>query len=207
MTYQTISKPATAEYIEKRSRFIGYIKPITTVEQANQFIEQVKSENYDAKHVVFAYVLRNGNIERYSDAGEPQGTAGMPTLDVLRKSGVTDAIIVTVRYFGGILLGGGGLVRAYSKAASEALQCAGILTMKKCMQMKTEISYNQNTPVTRIINSAGAIITDTDYSENVTIYFSLSNEKTEDINNKIIEATNGQSDAKILGEIYMPVEE
>ena len=112
--YKTIRNAAEDEFVEKRSRFIGHALPVTTEEEALAFIAEMKSKYWDASHNVYAYILREGGIQRFSDDGEPQGTAGIPTLDVLRKEGLTDLVVVVTRYFGGILLGGGGLVRAYS---------------------------------------------------------------------------------------------
>ena len=121
MQYRTIRAAASAEFVEKRSRFIGYISPVTTQEDAAAFIDSIRSKHWDATHNVPAYIIREGNICRFSDDGEPQGTAGMPALNVLQKEGLTDCVLVVTRYFGGILLGGGGLVRAYSHAAKIAV--------------------------------------------------------------------------------------
>ena len=112
--YKTIELEADDFFIEKKSRFIGYAKPIKTQQEALDFIAKIKSKHWDATHNVYAYVLRENNIQRYSDDGEPGGTAGVPMLDVLLKEGVVDACVVGTRYFGGTLLGAGGLVRAYS---------------------------------------------------------------------------------------------
>ena len=132
MNYYTISKPAKGSFIEKRSEFIGHIAPVKTNDEAVAFINSIKAEHRKAKHNVYAYILRQDNISRYSDDSEPQGTAGMPVLDVLRKRGLTDVCVVVTRYFGGILLGGGGLVRAYSHAASIACDAADIMHMCLC---------------------------------------------------------------------------
>ena len=99
-SYKTVKEYGEAEFVEKRSRFIGYCKPVKTEEEAIAFINEKKSKHWDATHNVYAYCIREGNIKRYSDDGEPQGTAGIPTLDVLQKSGVTDAVVVVTRYFG-----------------------------------------------------------------------------------------------------------
>ena len=120
--YKTVRKNAQDQFVEKRSRFIGYACPVQTEQEALDFITSKKSEHWDASHNVYAYILRDGTM-RFSDDGEPQGTAGMPVLDVLRKSGVTDVVTVATRYFGGILLGGGGLVRAYCRR-HRSLPCA-----------------------------------------------------------------------------------
>ena len=134
--YKTVLQEAQDDFVEKRSRFIGYVRPVSTEAEALAFIAEKKSKHWDASHNVYAYILRDGGVMRYSDDGEPQGTAGIPVLDVLQKSGVTDVVVVATRYFGGILLGGGGLVRAYSHTASIALQAAGIVTMRECLMLE-----------------------------------------------------------------------
>ena len=121
-SYRTVKQETSAEFIEKRSKFIGYIKPVQTEEEAIAFIQSIKSKHWDATHNVYAYSLREGQTRRYSDDGEPQGTAGIPTLDVLQKADITDAVVVVTRYFGGILLGGGGLV-----IASLIPECVGVI--------------------------------------------------------------------------------
>ena len=141
--YQTIAHEAAQEFVERRSRFIGYAKPVRTEEEALAFLEEIRTRHWDATHNVFAYSLRQGNLRRYSDDGEPQGTAGVPVLDVLQKSGVTDAVLVVTRYFGGVLLGAGGLVRAYSHAASLALQAGEVITMQLCKTARVMCDYNQ----------------------------------------------------------------
>ena len=142
MNYFTISQPAEASFIEKRSEFIGCIAPVSTNDEAVEFINSIKSKHRKAKHNVYAYILRKDNISRYSDDGEPQGTAGVPVLDVLKKRGLTDVCVVVTRYFGGILLGGGGLVRAYSHAAAIACDAAHIMNMCVCKKIKIECDYS-----------------------------------------------------------------
>ena len=108
--YTTLADYGTDEFVEKRSRFIGYAKPVTTEEEAIAFVNEIRAQHREASHNVYAYALREGQVRRYSDDGEPQGTAGIPVLDVLQKSGIVDAVVVVTRYFGGTLLGAGGLV-------------------------------------------------------------------------------------------------
>lgn len=125
--YKTIVRVAEAELTEKKSRFLAKVMPIETEEQARAFVEKIKKQYWDASHHVFAYRLgREGALQRFSDDGEPQGTAGRPVLGVLEKEEVCNAIVVVVRYFGGTLLGTGGLVRAYGKAAKAGIDAAGI---------------------------------------------------------------------------------
>ena len=127
--YRTVRHRASAEFIERKSRFIGHICPVQTQEEAVAFIQEQKSKYWDATHNVYAYVLREGQTRRYSDDGEPQGTAGIPVLDVLLKEELTDCVVVATRYFGGILLGTGGLVRAYGHTSKIAVDAGGIVTI------------------------------------------------------------------------------
>ena len=122
--YTTVRNEASAEFEEKRSVFIGHAKHITSEQEALDFVKQIKKKYYDARHNVYAYVLSSAPVMRYSDDGEPQGTAGVPMLEAIRKSGVEDCVVVVTRYFGGILRGAGGLVRAYSHGTSVALAAA-----------------------------------------------------------------------------------
>ncbi len=154
-SYQTIEKEAADEFIEQRSRFIGYVKPVVTEQQALDFINEKRQKHWDATHNVYAYILRDGQLKRYSDDGEPHGTAGVPTLDVMVKSGVTDAVVVVTRYFGGILLGAGGLVRAYTKGAKIALEAGGIVTMESCSVCSLTCDYAQYGKLSGMIPSFG----------------------------------------------------
>ena len=141
--YKTVAREASDEFVEKRSRFIGYVKPVKTEEEAVAFINQKRSEHWDARHNVYAYSLREGNIKRYSDDGEPSGTAGMPVLDVIVKNEIYDVCVVVTRYFGGVLLGTGGLVRAYSQGSKIALESGGIVLMQSCSLCGVSCSYNR----------------------------------------------------------------
>ena len=125
--YKTVQKSSNDEFVEKRSRFIGYCTPVKSEQEAVDFINAKRSEHWNATHNVYAYSLREGNIKRYSDDGEPSGTAGMPVLEVITNNDVFDVCIVVTRYFGGVLLGTGGLVRAYSKGVKLALQASKIV--------------------------------------------------------------------------------
>ena len=124
--YYVPTVPSETEFVEKRSRFIGRVKPVETEEEARAFVEEVRRRHHDARHNCWCYLLREGNVLRYSDDGEPQGTAGQPMLGVFEKEGVTNLVCVVTRYFGGVLLGAGGLVRAYTRSAKDALDAAGV---------------------------------------------------------------------------------
>lgn len=139
--YTTIHDKAEDEFIERKSRFIGHIAPVQTPEEAMAFIEQIKHEHHEATHNTYAYILRNG-VKRYSDDGEPQGTAGVPMLDCIEKEGLVDVAVVVTRYFGGILLGAGGLVRAYSHATKIAVDAAQRKRMTSCVVMEMEFDYS-----------------------------------------------------------------
>lgn len=200
--YRTIAQAAQDEFVEKRSRFIGYARPVQTEEEAQAFIAEMKSRHWDATHNVYAYILREGNIQRYSDDGEPQGTAGIPTLDVLQKSHVTDVAVVVTRYFGGILLGGGGLVRAYSHGASIALKAAGIITMKECSLLMLSCDYSRYGRVSSLIPECGGIIDDTDFAGDVTLSFHMAPELMGSFAQKLADATNGQVTFEECGSQY-----
>ena len=204
--YRTIAQAAQDEFVEKRSRFIGYARPVQTEEEAQAFIAEMKSRHWDATHNVYAYILREGNIQRYSDDGEPQGTAGIPTLDVLQKSHVTDVAVVVTRYFGGILLGGGGLVRAYSHGASIALKAAGIITMKECSLLLLSCDYSRYGRVSSLIPECGGIIDDTDFAGDVTLSFHMAPELMGSFARKLADATNGQVTFEECGSQYFVME-
>ena len=169
--YRTVKNEAEDEFVERRARFIGRVKPVKTEEDAVSFIRACKSKYWDASHTVYAYSLREGSVRRYSDDGEPQGTAGVPVLEVLQKSGVTDLVVVVTRYFGGVLLGAGGLVRAYSHGAKIALDAGRIITMALCQTAELVCDYNQYGRLLSLIPEAGGVVTDTQFTDVVEISF------------------------------------
>ncbi len=150
-SYITVEGYAEAEFVEKKSRFIGYINHVETEEEAVAFVNKIKEQHRQANHNVYAYILRDGQIKRYSDDGEPQGTAGIPTLDVLTKENLVDTCVVVTRYFGGVMLGAGGLVRAYSQGAKVAVDAANILNMTPCVELSMDIDYTMYGKVSYII--------------------------------------------------------
>ena len=172
MEYKTLLAAGSAEFTERKSVFIGHGSPVACEEEAKAFIEGVRREHRDARHNCFAYVLKDG-AKRFSDDGEPGGTAGAPILDVIDRSGVTDACVVVTRYFGGILLGAGGLVRAYSHAAKLAVDACGVAVMTECAVMSVRVGYDFFGTLQRMLADAGAKITDTEYTDLVTVTFSL----------------------------------
>ena len=167
--YTTIAAPAQDEFVERRSRFIGHIAPVTTEEEAMAFLKGLRDKHYDARHNVFAFVLRDGR-SRFSDDGEPSGTAGMPILHVISAKKLCDTLITVTRYFGGILLGAGGLVRAYSRSASEAIEAAGIADIAPFTEFSMEYGYDLHSQMERAVLLSGAEITDRQFTENVKIF-------------------------------------
>ncbi len=205
--YKTVQNTAKDEFVEKRSRFIGYCKPVTTEKEATDFIAEKRSEHWNATHNVYAYSLREGNIKRYSDDGEPSGTAGMPTLDVIVKNDIYDVCVVVTRYFGGVLLGTGGLVRAYSHGSKIALEAAKIVMMQSCLVCSVSCSYNQYGRVSALLSDVGAIIDDTVYETEVLIKFHIVPDLLPLLNKRLADATSGEVSASADGEKYfaMPV--
>ena len=177
--------------MEKRSRFIGYITPVQTEEQALRFIKEIKSKHWDATHNVYAYILRDKNIMRYSDDGEPQGTAGMPVLDVLRKKELCDVAVVVTRYFGGILLGGGGLVRAYTKGAAIAVEAGEPVCKKECPLCRIRCDYNFYGKASSAIADCGGYIDSTDFAADVMVDFHIEEENLGALTKKITDLSSG----------------
>lgn len=206
MQYRTVRGAASAEFVEKRSRFIGYISPASTQEKAAQFIDSIRSKHWDATHNVPAYILREGNICRFSDDGEPQGTAGMPALNVLQKEGLTDCALVVTRYFGGILLGGGGLVRAYSHAAKLAVDAGGIVTRALCSLVRVRCDYNFYGRLASLIPEQGGIIENTAFEDAVTVDFRIPQELEPGFEKKLIDLSNGTCRGEVTGNVFADID-
>lgn len=204
-SYKTVRQAAEAEYEEKRSRFIGSVIPCTTEEEAIAFINKRKSETFGARHNVYAYVLRNNNIARFSDDGEPHSTAGMPTLEVIKKQGLVDCCIVTTRYFGGVLLGTGGLVRAYTAAARQAIEAAGIALMRECYECSVSCPYSDHSQVERVIGDCGGKVTGCDFTHEVTVKFSITAEDYENLVPKFADVFCGRLNPEKLSTGYAEV--
>lgn len=203
--YKTVKFKASAEYEDRRSRFIGSIIPCTTEAEATEFIARRRQETFGARHNVYAYILRDNNITRYSDDGEPHSTAGIPTLDVLKKQGLTDCCIVTTRYFGGVLLGTGGLVRAYTSAAVMAVEAAGIAVMRKCCICCVRCSYSDHSQVERLISDCKGKIDSCEFTQEVTVKFSITADGFETVKAKFQEAFCGRLCPEIVGMGYAEV--
>ena len=202
MNYYTVSDSAKASFIEKRSEFIGCIAPVKTNDEAVAFINSIKAEHRKAKHNVYAYILRADNISRYSDDGEPQGTAGVPVLDVLQKRGLTDVCMVVTRYFGGILLGGGGLVRAYSHAASLACDAARTMNMCMCHRLKITADYGIYGKISYLLPGFDTITVNSDFGSDVTLEILVLSEKLDALRKELVEITNGSVIIEDKGELF-----
>ena len=199
--YKTVRKNAQDQFVEKRSRFIGYACPVQTEQEALDFITSKKSEHWDASHNVYAYILRDGTM-RFSDDGEPQGTAGMPVLDVLRKSGVTDVVTVATRYFGGILLGTGGLVRAYTQAVKEGLDHCETGIMRKGCELEVTTDYNDVGKLQYYFGQQGIVPAESIYAENVKFILLVPVENEDSLRKNLTETTCGKVKIEKLKETY-----
>ena len=169
-------------------------------------ISEIRSKHWDARHNVYAYSLREGNIKRYSDDGEPSGTAGMPVLDVIVKNDLYDVCVVVTRYFGGILLGTGGLVRAYSQGSKIALQAGHPVLMQSCLLCEARCTYNQYGKISSLLIENGAAVDDTVYESDVTLRFHIPPQELDGLNKKLADATSGSVQAVSDGEDYFPTE-
>lgn len=193
-SYHTIPKEGRDEIVVKKSRFIGYAAPVQSPEEAFSFIEQIKKKHYDAKHNCYAFAIGNENTQyRFSDDGEPQQTAGKPILDVIMGQDIVNICIVVTRYFGGTLLGTGGLARAYTEAARLALKDAGPVTAVLMSEVDITTNYNDTGKVTYILNSSEAVIENTEYLSEVTFHTMLPVNMTDKIIADITDATSARA--------------
>ena len=195
----TLLKAAEAEIEEKKSIFIGYAAPVSSEEEAKAIVSEKKKEFADATHNVWAYYLDDGIHVRYSDDGEPQGTAGIPVLNVLKMSGATDMCVVVTRYFGGTLLGAGGLVRAYSASAIAARDAAGFAYMENYTIFSLTTNYSDYQRLADKLPKIGAIIDDTDFGGDVTLPIAIESTRKGEIAPLVREITNGKGVLDIIG--------
>lgn len=201
--FKSILKNATTEMVEKKSRFISNVKPVVTELEAMEFINKISKTHKDATHNVYAYVIHNNvEIQKASDDGEPQGTAGIPVLEVIKKEGLTNVCIVVTRYFGGILLGAGGLIRAYSACARSGIIEANICTMALYKRIAIKISYSYLGKVQNIVNSIGNTIINTEYTEFVKLYIKVKFDKLDETQKNVMECTNGENEIEYLDSFY-----
>ena len=200
--YITLLRRSVFEFEDKKSRFIGEAMPVSTEAEALAFIEGIKKKFPDATHHVYAYVLRENSIARFTDDREPQGTAGMPVLDAIRKNGIVDAVVVVTRYFGGTLLGTGGLVRAYSSSALGALKEAEIVRYDVYATVNIEVSYSDYQKIGTVFDEIGFRTDNTVYSDKVLIEGSVLAAEYEKMLQKLIEATSGRLKCDKIREIF-----
>ena len=198
MEYVTLSKEASVSFFEKKSEFIGHACPVKTEEEAMAFINKIRKKYGDATHNCYAYMLANGSA-RYSDDGEPQGTAGVPILSVIQKGGFTDAVIVVTRYFGGILLGAGGLVRAYSASARDAVAAARIVAYDFVTEFSVTCSYSDYQKLLPIISQCSVTEDGSDFTDTVTLRLAAKEKNYSDFVAKIAEIGAGRIAVKELG--------
>ena len=206
-SYYTIKKQATGELTEKRSRFIATVLPVETQEQAMQYIDALRSKYWDARHNVYAYTLLEGQVKRYSDDGEPQGTAGVPILNVLEKMQLQNTLVVVTRYFGGILLGTGGLVRAYSQTAKIGLEQAGVVLRCLCNEIKITCDYNLLGKIQKFIEKNGIKLKEISYADSVSVYVHHKMEETDKLIAQLTELTDAAVQTEIIGQAYQDFEE
>ena len=192
MGYRTIKKPDSITFTERRSEFIAYLCPVHTNDEAVAFINEIKSLHRKATHNVYAYILRDNNITRYSDDGEPQGTAGVPVLDILQKNELTDICCVVTRYFGGILLGGGGLVRAYSTSAKLAVENAEIMDMCECYRISFSMDYNLYSKVAYFLPQYEVKELSSKFEDNIFLELLVKEEHFEPLKAKLTDVSNGK---------------
>ena len=200
--YITVKGYGEARFEEKKSVFIGYCEHVTSEEEALTFVKKIKEKHRDATHNCYGYVMKGGILCRYSDDGEPQGTAGKPILDMLVKSGVDDVCVVVTRYFGGTLLGTGGLVHAYSLGAKMAVEAAGVAQFENYAVLKVACSYSDYQKIGLELERYDAIIDNTDYSDCVAVQFAVKEQLADEITRKISEITSGKNVPTKLGERF-----
>ena len=204
--YQTIAGTGEAELVVKKSRFIGRIAPAQTPEAAMEFVASIRAKHSDASHNVWAYSLRDGGLRRYSDDGEPQGTAGVPVLNTLLKQDLVDCAAVVTRYFGGTLLGAGGLTRAYGQSASAAIAAAGVVTMAHCKVLRLTCGYGFYGALQRLIPAFGGTVLDVKFSEMTTILLRLRAEDAGAFIAQLTEKSNGRAQAETVREEFAALE-
>ena len=201
--YYIPAQDSETDFSEKRSRFIGQVWRVSSEEEARARIEETKKKLYDARHNCWCYLIRDGAV-RYSDDGEPQGTAGQPMLNVFQREGVTNVCCVVTRYFGGILLGAGGLTRAYSKGAKDALIASGVAVMGAWARVEVPCTYPLFERVKLEIEGQSGVIDDVAYGADVVLSISLPAEKAEALQARLTELSAGSITNRLLSEEYPP---
>lgn len=189
--YYIPTQHSMTELVEKRSRFIGQVWRVSSEDDARARLEEVRKQHYDARHHCWCYRIHAGGVERYSDDGEPQGTAGQPMLNVFQREGVTDVVCVVTRYFGGILLGAGGLVRAYTQAAKDALDAAGVSVVRRWIAMEIPCTYAQFDSIRREVLSSTGVVESVDYGTDVLLSALLPESQANDFAARVLDVSAG----------------
>ena len=197
--YYIPTASSETEFVEKRSRFIGHVWRVESEEEARSRIEETRKKHYDARHNCWCYIIKDGPV-RYSDDGEPQGTAGQPMLNVFQREGVVNVCCVVTRYFGGILLGAGGLVRAYTQSAKDALDAAGISVVRRWVAMEVPCTYAQFEAMRREVSAFGGVVEEVDYGSDVVLSALLPEERAEEFAAHVLDATAGTVEVLEAGE-------
>ena len=204
--YRTIHERGSDEFTVEKSVFIGHAKPVKTEEEAREFIDEMKQKYKDATHNVWAYTIgENMNIQRFSDDGEPSGTAGIPTLEVIKKEDLRDVVVVVTRYFGGVKLGAGGLVRAYTKGAKIGLEAAKIVEKKPFQEICVDIDYTLLGKIQNELSNSEFTIRDIEYTENVRLLIYSELESVEKLKNLLTEITSANCIISEREEFYLSV--
>ena len=201
--YKTVSEQSTFEIVEKKSKFICNIYPCVNEEECKEQIEKTRKQYYDARHNCFAYIVGiEKSIERYSDDGEPSGTAGLPMLDIIRGNGLKNVLCIVTRYFGGTLLGTGGLVKAYSKSLKDCLENSTVINKVLYEKVIVDIDYQSFGKVENEIMVSKQIIKNVSYTDIISMEIHLLKKESEKIKKKLIEITNGQCKITVREDIY-----
>ena len=203
--YKTVAEQTESLLIEKKSKFIANVKPVDNEADALEFLNEIRSKYPDATHNVYAYVIDENNIYRYSDDGEPSGTAGMPVLDAIRKRDIVDVIVVVTRYFGGTLLGTGGLVHTYGASAKMGLIKSRVVDRVLCDILSVTVSYSLLGKMQHEIMSRGYILEDTLYEDNVTFVLSVPVQDTERVTKDLINLTNAGCEINKTDKKYVDI--
>ena len=201
--YKTVAMESETLIIEKKSKFYSHVKPVDSEAEAIEYLNEMRSRYSDATHNVYAYVIDENNIFRYSDDGEPGGTAGMPVLDAIRKSGIVDVIVVVTRYFGGTLLGTGGLVHAYGASAKKGLEESGIIIRTMCDIISVKVSYELSGKMQYKFASEGYMLEDTLYENDVTFFICSPKEDSQRLIAELVDASNGKAEINIIDQKYV----
>ena len=200
--YTTIKEFAQGDFVEKKSKFIGSISPVTSEEDAIAFISQIKTRYKDANHNCYAYILRSGQLMRFSDDGEPQGTAGKPILEVLLKEGLTDIAVVVTRYFGGVLLGAGGLVRAYTQGVKCAIDSSTIQHMTPAVRIELDIAYDFYGKLGHIMPDYDIVVEQADFAEGIRMNLLIKKDMLEPFQKQLSELSGGLLTHVVIEELH-----